>query len=314
MSSLLSFNDRVLGAIWGAMLGDALGSQYSFMKAESLAQIYPKHAYNLSHISDETQSMVALLEALCNNGVDFDAIGRSYVRWAMSNPADIDVVSHSAFTEHNAQCAQDLWQKNGQNFGRLCSNLLLTRQIPWAIAGVRWDLLTLRHCIELDTKLSHDPSVCAQEAQLFSIALSSILKGQDKHCIWKHLFAHSSTKDCYRALLDSYFKAPRCDGRDYSDILITLQAALYYFWHAENFVSAIRCIIARGGACDTNASACGALLGAHFGAKSIPRAWVQSLMQNPENTQGRYSANKALSLTHELLALQPEPALERIAA
>ncbi|MFA5624275.1 MAG: ADP-ribosylglycohydrolase family protein [Bradymonadales bacterium] len=314
MREKLSFNERARGAILGAMIGDALGSRYSFMKAEQIRNLQEQRAWNLFRISDDTQAMVALMEALASHGADFDVVSRAYMRWANSEPEDIDVVSCSAFMGKKARSTSELWARNGQDFGRLCSNQLISRQIPWSIVAAHWDTITLRHCIDLDTRLSHDGAVCSEEAQIYAVALSSILRGQDKATIWKQIFAHSRSKSSYHALLDSYFKAPRCDGSNYSDILVPLQVSLYYFWHCDNFVATLRNVVSRGGACDTNAAATGALLGAFYGTEVIPMAWLQALSQNPDNTKGNYSVQRAMQLCNKLLSERIEADIELLAA
>jgi ADP-ribosylglycohydrolase len=61
-------------------------------------------------------------------------------------------------------------------------------------------------------------------------------------------------------------------------VLIALQNAFYQLLHAENAEQGIKASLLAGGDTDTNASIAGALLGAVYGAQSLPRQWVHALL------------------------------------
>ncbi len=65
----------------------------------------------------------------------------------------------------------------------------------------------------------------------------------------------------------------RFDGGNRGFTLLTLQAALISYWRAEDFESGLAEVIEAGGDTDTNGAVAGAVLGAKFGANSIPERW-----------------------------------------
>ena len=60
--------------------------------------------------------------------------------------------------------------------------------------------------------------------------------------------------------------------------MIAFQNALWQLLHAPNFKRAIVDTIMRGGDADTNAAICGALVGAVYGKRAIPKKWIDIIL------------------------------------
>jgi len=60
--------------------------------------------------------------------------------------------------------------------------------------------------------------------------------------------------------------------------LIALQNAFYKLLHAEDAEQGIKASVLAGGDTDTNGCITGALLGAVYGAQSLPRQWIHALL------------------------------------
>lgn len=64
--------------------------------------------------------------------------------------------------------------------------------------------------------------------------------------------------------------------------LKTMSAGFWALQHAKSYEDGLLQIIHEGGDADTNAAVAGAMLGAKFGYKSIPKHWIEELAYNAE--------------------------------
>jgi ADP-ribosyl-[dinitrogen reductase] hydrolase len=62
-------------------------------------------------------------------------------------------------------------------------------------------------------------------------------------------------------------------------VVDSLEAALWAFWHTDDYRGAILAAANLGDDADTTAAICGQLAGAYYGIEAIPSDWVESLCQ-----------------------------------
>lgn len=87
------------------------------------------------------------------------------------------------------------------------------------------------------------------------------------------------TDDVVRAVTQKAAEAPPEDFLTHQGwVLIAWQNVLYQLLHAPSLEDGPVDTIGRGGDTDTNAAICGALLGAVYGRKAIPAAWLNRLL------------------------------------
>ena len=60
-------------------------------------------------------------------------------------------------------------------------------------------------------------------------------------------------------------------------VIDCLEAALWAFWHTDNFRAAILAAANLGDDADTTAAICGQIAGAHYGKAGIPEDWLKML-------------------------------------
>jgi len=86
-----------------------------------------------------------------------------------------------------------------------------------------------------------------------------------------------SVRKAVKTASESTLSDIQFDGWSRGFTLLTLQAVLIAFWTAEDFESGLSEVIEAGGDTDTNGAAVGAILGARFGAKGIPKRWLEQM-------------------------------------
>jgi ADP-ribosylglycohydrolase len=69
-------------------------------------------------------------------------------------------------------------------------------------------------------------------------------------------------------------------------VRVAFRLALWELAHAPSFEAGLIDVVNRGGDADTNGAIAGALLGAHHGAKAIPKAWGERVLGALKNRSG----------------------------
>ena len=269
---------QTCGAILGLVAGDCVGSPYIFMKADRLFEMSRQICWQVHGMGAVSHLMMAGIQAIYRHGFDPDALVRHYHHRLNQAMTESDMVTAGCFGLERENAGRLYVISSEAQYGALCSGQLLLRQVPVVIAGQRLLPDELMSQISAEARLTHCDAECIEYAQIFGLCLHGILQGMRRSEIWDKVFGLVKSHGVYRTLLSSYYEKPVCDGASYSNAGVTIQLALYHFWHNTPFVSAIRSAALLGGATDVNCAAVGCLLGAAQGIEAIPQAWHQILL------------------------------------
>jgi len=84
----ISFRERILGGLWGAVVGDALGVPVEFSsrderKRDPVADMrgYGTHNQPPGTWSDDSSLLLCTVDSLVHDGFDLRAMGQQFVRW-----------------------------------------------------------------------------------------------------------------------------------------------------------------------------------------------------------------------------------------
>jgi len=96
-----------------------------------------------------------------------------------------------------------------------------------------------------------------------------------------------------------HFKAAARDEiKGTGDVVDSLEAALWCFWHTESYREAVLLAANLGDDADTTAAICGQVAGAHYGLGNIPKEWIETL----------HAATRIQGLADALLTAHHNPA------
>ena len=91
---------------------------------------------------------------------------------------------------------------------------------------------------------------------------------------------------CLQHIITGEFKTKSIDELKGSGYVIeSLEAALWSFWHTDNFKDAILTAVNLGDDADTTAAICGQLAGAYYGFEAIPQTWLDALYRKDDLIQ-----------------------------
>ncbi|AUW93877.1 MAG: ribosylglycohydrolase [Sulfobacillus thermosulfidooxidans] len=295
-----SLRERILGAWYGQMAGDTLGSQVEFKSAEFLHEHYPGGVRSMEpspvfgtlagQITDDTELAIALGHALIESPdgrYHADLAAKHYRLWLDSGPFDLGRTigralsgiprwDEEAGTEGLARAAQRHADKKSQANGALMRHSILGiwgyNQSPEDVANVARE----------DSLLTHPHIVCQDASAVYVATIATVvregLNAQGAYAFAKEFAKQQSLHaDVQTVMEEAATKAPPWSTVHHGWVLVALHNAFYQLLHAPSLEEGIVATIMLGHDTDTNAAIAGALLGAVYGFSQMPEPWVQVL-------------------------------------
>ncbi len=225
-----------------------------------------------------------LARVLLHGGFSDEHRADAYGHWLASNPFDVGgtlgqairTIVRAAPGTSKATVARAAANPESQ------ANGALMRQSPLAIWGYSLAPEALDSLVRDDTRLTHPHRVCQDASAAFIVALSAVIRG-DYDAAAAHKLAsawhehHGAEESVTRALAAARHERPDYEHHE-GHVIIALQNAFYQALHAPSFEDGVVDTVRGGGDTDTNGAIAGALLGALYGAPSIPLQWRQAVL------------------------------------
>lgn len=254
-------------------MGDALGATTEFMLPREIEAAYGVHREIVGGgwlhlkpggVTDDTEMSLALGEALLEaGGFDLRTIGRHFVQWMRSGPADIGATVRRGLrrvllTERlEANYAEDA-----------AGNGAAMRNVPVVLATLKDDRAFHGWSIAQARITHHHPESDAGTLILGDLTRRAILQGQAAplQLLVSRWVDHYPPFDyeCYQGEANGY-------------IIYTVRIVLHFFFSTRDFESCLIGIVNQGGDADTNGALAGMLAGAFYGREAIPERWIKRL-------------------------------------
>jgi ADP-ribosylglycohydrolase len=289
---------KAYSAIWGFVVGDALGVPHEFRNRESFAT-FPvadmiaggTHLQPIGTWSDDTSLLLCVLENIYNRG-DSKSLAKLFLRWyqdgyqaAHGKLFDIGITTQLAFDriiKGVPISKSGLCDKNSAGNGSLM------RSLPYSFIE---DFSEGAYKMVLDNKITHRLPIC-HESCLFYIRMArSLAEGQSKdealdeaarylRMGWR-ISDQSIDKvfTPFQRLFSKSFALTSID-RIYSNgyVIHTLEAAIWSFLNGDDYRSCVLKAVNLGGDTDTIAALTGGLAGIFYGISDIPSKWRRSIV------------------------------------
>lgn len=309
--------DRALGAVLGALVGDALGGVLEFLGHKPSAKevewalgMPGGGVFDLTpgQFTDDGEMTIALLNALLvRKKYDVDLVAESYIEWANSKPFDIGTATQNALLEAvSSQYMGESLAQAAKDFNSFSqANGCLMRVSPLAVTGSTYGYLTphVWKPFQLDSRLTHPHENCVAATAIYGSTISKLIMDGD------HAFVGLPDPNEFLGQLP--FKRSNCEPNEWlADVArgelpyarekigwvkIGFSLAFHHLLNGSTFTAAMRQTLLQGGDTDTNACIVGAMVGARHGASGIPQEWRDAVLRcdTSEGTQPRpalYSA------------------------
>ena len=285
-----TLTDRVLGVVLGGAVGDALGAGYEFLTPPPLAddvEMLPGRLTHdvAGHWTDDTAMAIGVLRAIARHGrLDSDEalsdVAAGFLKWFRSDPPDVgrqtrDVLSSARGPDDVSRSAAAYQMSHPERAG----NGSLMRTGPVALAHLG-DSQGVARSAAAVSALTHPHIEAVEACVLWSCAVEATLT---TGALQGPEVGLAFLDDSRRDLWSSRIRGAEAGGPEQWNPNGFVVSALQAAWWAitstrgQGYESGVRAAVAIGDDTDTVASIAGALLGAAYGASSIPREWRAGL-------------------------------------
>jgi len=285
--------ERIVGMIVGAAVGDALGSPVEFMSRQ---QITIKHGRVVDMIgggwlglrpgqwTDDTAMMLCLIESLLEREeFDQNAVASKYLAWFRTRPISIGNAVHAALSVADSEGLppEEAAMKAYEGAGEVeADNDTVMRCCPLA-ARYYDNPPKLIETSYREARITHWDLRAASGSALLNLILSGLLRGLKK----SEAFAAASESlndnpyGLY-AIVPDVTLLSEDELKPGARVEDTLASAFWYFRHSPNFEQTLIQAVNRGGEAGTIGTVSGALAGARYGYESIPKRWTNLLQDH----------------------------------
>ena len=298
--------DKAYSAIWGFIVGDALGVPYEFTDRSEMIKYpatgmigYGSHNQPPGTWSDDTSMMLCVLENLKNNGTHRD-LANLFLKWYYDG---YQTASGHAFDIGNTTLTSIRRIKEGWKLSEAgCShnwsagNGSLMRCLPYAFAQ---DLNKSIFEMIIQNNLTHRLSICNEACIFYVKMIRSLAEDNSKEKSisiarsylrfgWRLAddVDENPSIEKFMRLLDPTFSTIHVDNI-YSDgyVIHTLEAAVWCFLNNDSYAGAVLQAANLGGDTDTIAALTGALAATFHGDSQIPSQWKNTIIRYDELDQ-----------------------------
>jgi ADP-ribosylglycohydrolase len=284
---------RLSGAIWGHIVGDAVGVPFEFRDATAIGEVEfgatGTHRQPPGTWSDDGALMLALLDSLVNVGFDPEDQGQRALAWRRDGAYapgglvfDIGGTTSAALGAIEAGTpALDA----GPSGERSQSNGSLMRILPIALWGSDHEGRSeLARLAATASRVTHNHPTCRAACAVYTLIVDDILRDANRHEILPSALA--AARATFKAdaemlaaieALDHWPDAHQPAGR--GGALDAFWSAWTAFSAADSYRDAIVRAIRFGNDTDTTAAIAGGLAGAFWGLDAIPADWLAGMRE-----------------------------------
>lgn len=296
-----AITDRIRGVLLGQAVGDALGLGAEFMTAAEVAHTYPDGLHHYEQIvadghrsrfergawSDDTAMMLCIVHSLIEKQghIDLHDIACRFKAWWREKPMGIgtstnNVLALGDYTVHPEACAEMVWRlsrcQNAPNGGVMRTGV---------IGLLHTDVA--RHAVNV-CRLTHADPRCAGSCAVIATLVHTLVYENSVPPLSLLLQIASPYGRETTAWLTRAAESPNLHPLQLDDSLTmgytlkTMAAAVWALYHCHNFTEGLLAVVNAGGDADTNAAVTGCVLGARYGAQSIPPHLADGLLHRQE--------------------------------
>jgi ADP-ribosyl-[dinitrogen reductase] hydrolase len=300
--------DLIKGAIWGTIVGDALGSRYEFLEHYEATEQIKKDMdnnnklkilgggpFNLlaGQVSDDSEMTLCLLQALSfHKKYDQATSADNYIKWFNTSPPDIGLTIKRALKTRKISSNNNDMVENSNSLNSFSlSNGVLMRISPLGVYGIFIDDDDLKEYVNKECDLTHPNEIIKDASYIYCIAIKYLILNKERSEVFNLCYSLAMTPRL-KIILETSKNRPEpvflitekdekfihTDDKQFQGYFgIALQNAFYELMNGKSFYDSMIEIIKRGGDTDTNCAIAGGLLGAFYGYKNINPDWITTI-------------------------------------
>ena len=301
MTAVPTQDDAALGAVLGALVGDAAGAVLEFF-GRPIEASDVEHALSMpgggtwevapGQITDDGELTMSLLDALVEHPENPRGAAAHYARWVASDPFDIGATTaaslgclrHAAWAARAKDAGVDVAMTEAARERCMMSkaNGSLMRATPLGVWGARRADRDVIAAAQDDSRLSHPNPACVDACAAYVLAIASLIRAPGNAALaleLVHAWATANACEEVRGWLDDADAGKHVPFTPQDGFVrIAFTHAFRHLRLGTPFAAALRETLAGGGDTDTNACIVGGLLGARWGASAIPDAMKTAVL------------------------------------
>jgi ADP-ribosylglycohydrolase len=312
----LSFSQRVLGALWGSLTGDALGVPVEFLSREAVRKKpvsdmrgFGTHNQPPGTWSDDSSLLLCSVESLATcQGFNAHDMGQRFVRWEgeghwtpHGRVFDIGIATSHALSRlamgtppEEAGGADEFSNGNGS----------LMRILPMALWFVDASPEIVAASAHKASALTHRHPRSQMACALYCLIVRELLAGASPTnalhaaltaCAAVHHRPPFAAERFHFRQLESVRLAdlPEAQIASSGYVIHTLTASIWSLLTSNSFEETVLKAVNLGGDTDTTGTVAGGLAGAYYGVDAIPPHWKTALARhdNIESLFERFLSN-----------------------
>jgi ADP-ribosylglycohydrolase len=304
-SAAISKRERILGGLWGSLVGDALGVPVEF-KDRATVQADPvkdmrgfgSHKQPAGTWSDDSSLLLCSTDSLLRHDFDTQDMGMRFVRWyqeelwtPLGKVFDVGVATSRAITRIAGGMRAELAGGDDQ-FSN--GNGSLMRIIPVALRFAGQPTKQLLDRIHRASAITHRHPRSEMACGLFALVVRQLLEGKAPANAFEDglsAFRAFYEPDPWWGAEFDYFQlllAGDLARRSESEIdsggyvIHTLAASLWSLLTTSSFKECVLKAVNLGSDTDTTGCVAGGLAGTYYGLSTIPREWLDALARRDE--------------------------------
>ena len=297
------YRDQVVGGLVGNAVGDALGLPVEFKSREELKadpvfemQGFGSHLVAPGTWSTNTSMVIALMESIRECGkINKSDILHRLSKWLYL--AEYTVGSEIVNSNTTIAMAIEMFKKGydpdecGDAFEFATDNGALVRILPVAFLCYNYNIQgkARYNLVKNVTRLTHATEKCILANMIFVNYACYLLEGyypavalqkiqQEKYSF----FSEACVDSFSRILKKNLTELPEEEIQSNSDVIESLEAAIWSLVTTRNFEQAVIKAVNLGHDTDTIGALTGGLAGLYYGMQGIPRRWLDKLKRLPE--------------------------------
>jgi ADP-ribosyl-[dinitrogen reductase] hydrolase len=301
--SAMTEEERILGGLWGAVVGDALGVPVEFRSREErrrdpVTQIQGHGTFNQppGTWSDDSSLILCTVESLLG-GFNTADVAEGFRKWyneAHWTPHgkvfDVGLSTKSAITRMNRGIEPEL---AGDSDERSNGNGSLMRIIPAALYFAHSPAGDLLRNVHRLSSLTHRHVRSHMACGFYCLIAVALLSGADCTQAYRSgvdKFLTNYNKPPYLKELPHFGRVfsgsiSELSGRDIRSsgyVVDTLEAGVWSLLTTSSFSDAVLRAVNLGGDTDTTGCVTGGLAGIHYGLQAIPEGWLRQLARRDD--------------------------------
>lgn len=293
----MNLEDRIRGAIYGLLIGDAVGVPYEFNQPEFLPKfdhidMIPPRGFSRTYPqipigtwSDDGAQALCLLASLinCNKFEDHDFMNRicnwyQYGYMAVDAQVfDVGIQTRDAIQKYLSGVPLDLVAKNDEYAN---GNGSLMRVLPLVLwhQGTDEELIQAAYAQSHITHAHKRSKLCCA---IYCLWAKNIMNGQSINDGWEHAikymhhYCQSRLDELYE--LEHHIQPESIEIVEGSGYVVDCLKSTYFANQAESYENTIKKAISLGHDTDTTACIAGGIAGLYYGEQAIPERWKVQL-------------------------------------